>query len=158
MGGKMNPNVKELAMVVALLLLFSLSFSCSSEPPCTGSRNFTISFYSGGGFTGAETGITVVCGGLATFWEQLPSSARRTTDSLKLGEQQLAKIRDLMTKQEVFSYNHTFTGNFVAHLDVQNETLSNEISYDPSALPSNMPLPVKDLISELRSIHKPSGE
>ncbi len=144
---------------IALLSVFGfLWISCSSEPPCTGKQNFTIDFSSGGGFTGEVNGMTITCTGTAIFWKRFPSSERRTTDSLKLDETKFRDLADLMEEEELLSYKNTFSGNFVAYLTIQMGTQRSEISYDPTALPMDMPASVRNLITELQSIHKPSGE
>ncbi len=154
----MHASSRKKASLVLLLVFGVLSLSCSTEPPCTGKRNFTIDFSGGGGFTGEVSGMTIACTGTATFWKQFPSSDRRVTDSVKLAESDFREITDLMVGEELLTYRHTYTGNFVAYLAIQIGTQGNAISYDPFALPMDMPSSVRNLIAELQSIHKPSGE
>jgi hypothetical protein len=143
-----------LTNALPLLLVSSVYLSCSSTRSCVGNRNFSIDFSSGGGFTGEAGGITVTCDGSVKFWSRYPTSDKRLIDSLHLSSSQLDKISMLMAQPELFSYRHKFVGNYTFHLDVRMDTRSNDISFDAGELPLDMPVPVKDLISELRAIHK----
>ena len=142
-------------LLIALASLLSLPFaSCSSTDSCTANGNFRIDYFSGGGFTGMQQGVTVSCEGWAKFWKKMPASERVTTDSVELSSDQIKNFERLLGSPEIFSYSNKFTGNYTSHLVIMKDIQSNDISFNSSDPPSNMPEAVKNLISEIKTITK----
>jgi len=146
----MKPYV--LFAVVSLLAI--VLGSCSTTNNCSSNGNFRIDYYSGGGFTGMQQGVTVACEGWAKFWKKMPASKRVTTDSVKLSSNQLKRFESLLDTPAIFSYKNEYSGNYTTHLVIMKDIQTNNISFNSSNQPSNFPSVVADLISELKSINK----
>ncbi len=139
----------------AMLFILFLPFtSCSSSDSCTINNNYRIDYYSGGGFTGVESGITISCEGWAKFWKRNLNSLRQTTDSVTISSDKLKKISELMKNPELFLYNNKFAGNYTTHLVLMKDIQFNQITFNESDLPANMPDVIKDLINEIKGINK----
>ncbi len=142
----------KLIKTLALLFLFLPFASCSNADICSSNNNFRIDFYSGGGFTGVESGITISCEGWAKFWKRKPNSIRETTDSLSVSKDSMKKISELMTNPELFTYSNKYSGNYTTHLVVMKDIQINSISFNQSDTSANLPESVKNLISEIKNI------
>lgn len=142
-------------LLIALASLLALPFAaCSSADTCSANGNFRIDFYSGGGFTGMQQGVTISCEGWAKFWKGMPNSARTTTDSVSLSSEQMSKFVSLMNNPEVFSFKNKFSGNYTTHLVVMKDIQTNSITFNEGDPPANLPQAVSDLISEIKNINK----
>ncbi len=142
-------------LIMALASLLSLPFvSCSSADNCTANGNFRIDFYSGGGFTGMQQGVTISCEGWAKFWKKMPTSDREITDSVSLSSDQMKGFVDMINNPELFSYSNKFTGNYTTHLVIMKDIQLNDISFNDSDPPKNFPQAVTNLISEIKNIKK----
>ncbi len=135
------------------MIVFSF-FSCSHPYSSLTNVNFRIDFYSGGGFTGVESGITISSQGWAKFWKKNLNSLRQTTDSVAIPSDKMLRITNLMTNPKIFSYNNKYTGNYTTYLVLAQDIQFNKISFNDSELPSNMPDVIKDLITEIKEIKK----
>ncbi len=142
----------KLVKTAALLLLFFPLASCSNSNLCSTNNNFRIDFYSGGGFTGMESGITISCEGWAKFWKRKPNSIKETTDSVSVSNDSMKKISELMKNPELFTYNNKYTGNYTIHLVLMKDIQINSISFNQSEPPENFPESMKELISEIKNI------
>ncbi|MHB8580305.1 MAG: hypothetical protein ACYDA4_10675 [Ignavibacteriaceae bacterium] len=132
-----------------------LSFdSCSQTYSSLTNINFRIDFYSGGGFTGVESGITISSQGWAKYWKKNLNSLRQTTDSVAIPSDKMVRITNLMTNPKIFSYDNNYSGNYTTYLVLTQDIQFNQISFNESELPSNMPDVIKDLISEIKTINK----
>ncbi len=140
---------------VIMFCMIVLSFdSCSQPYTSLTNLNYRIDFYSGGGFTGVESGITISSQGWAKFWKKNLNSLRQTTDSVAIPSNMMKKITDLMKNPELFSYNNKFAGNYTTYLVLVQDIQFNQISFNDSEPPSNMPDVIKDLITEIKKIKK----
>lgn len=135
-----------------MIVLFLLISSCSFTNPCSKNDNFKIDYYSGGGFTGIETGMTINCDGWIRYWERKLNSLRITTDSLKLTTDQLRTLDEKMEDPELFTYSNTYVGNYTTYLTLFKDDKINNISFDASGMPLNIPSSIKNLITEINKI------
>ncbi len=140
-------------LIMSIMIVFSF-FSCSHPYSSLTNVNFRIDFYSGGGFTGVESGITISSQGWAKFWKKNLNSLRQTTDSVAIPSDKMLRITNLMTNPKIFSYNNKYTGNYTTYLVLAQDIQFNKISFNDSELPSNMPDVIKDLITEIKEIKK----
>jgi hypothetical protein len=138
------------ATVSILLLSF---ISCSSSIQSVTGDNFKIEYYSGGGFTGIQSGLTIFSDGTVKLWKQNLQSSRQITDSLKLSDEQFLELNETIIDSEFFSYHYKFSGNYATYLTVTKGIQSNQISFNGSDLPPDMPASIKDLISEIKTIY-----
>ena len=140
-------------LIMSVIIVFPL-FSCSNTYSSLTNVNFRIDFYSGGGFTGVESGITISSQGWAKFWKKNLNSLRQTTDSVAIPSDQMARITNLMKNPKIFSYDNKYAGNYTTYLVLAQDIQFNQISFNDSEPPSNMPDVIKDLISEIKTIKK----
>ena len=142
-------------LIVALAGLLSLPFaSCSTVDSSTANGNYRIDYYSGGGFTGIQQGVTVSCEGWAKFWKKMPSSERVITDSVALSSDQLKKLDSLMSSPDIFSYSNKVSGNYTTYLVLMKDIQFNNISFNNSDPPADMPPSIIELITEIKNINK----
>jgi len=141
---------------IIMILLFPFA-SCSSTGQSNPDESYRIDFYSGGGYTGAETGLTLFSNGKVYFWKKLINAARVANDSLQLTNDQIIKLNNLIRDPGVFSYTHKYSGNYTTHLAIIRDIQLNQISFNVSDLPGDMPDPIKNLISEIQNIFKSKG-
>ncbi len=140
---------------VTLLFLLILPFpSCSSSDSCATNGNYRIDYYSGGGFTGMESGVTISCEGWVKFWKQSLNSIRQTTDSVSLSSEQQKRFNQLMNNPELFSYQNKFAGNYTTYLVLMKDVQFNRMSFNEADPPENLPAAIKDLILEIKNINK----
>jgi hypothetical protein len=144
--------MRQFYLVAIVSTLFFSITSCSSSNTLPAGNEYRIDYYSGGGFTGIESGLTILSSGTVKFWKRNPNSERRITDSLQLTEIQLKRLDDLIINPELFTYTYKFSGNYTTHLVLSKDIQSNQISFNSSDLPEEMPGSVKDLISEIKTI------
>ena len=138
-----------------MFCIIVLSFdSCSQPYTSLTNLNYRIDFYSGGGFTGVESGITISSQGWAKFWKKNLNSLRQTTDSVAIPINKMVKITNLMTNPKIFSYDNKYAGNYTTYLVLARDIQFNQISFNDSEPPSNMPDVIKDLITEIKKIKK----
>ena len=144
--------MRQLYRVAIISILFFSFTSCSATNILVTHSEYRIDYYSGGGFTGIESGLTIFSSGTVKFWKRNPNSERRITDSLKLSEIQLKEIDNLITNPELFTYTFKFSGHYTTHLVLSKDIQLNQISFNSSDLPEEMPVSVKNLISEIKTI------
>jgi hypothetical protein len=101
-----------------------------------------------------ESGITIFCDGTVKFWKRAPNSIRISEDSLKLSDEQIKKINDLLKDPVLFSYSSTFSGNYNTHLVITKDIQFNQITFNASDPPIEMPSSVLDLIAVIKTIYK----
>jgi hypothetical protein len=89
-----------------------------------------------------------------TFWERYPNSAAQVKDSLMLKDDQQRRFNKLLQSPEVFTYSHSYSGNYTAVLTISKDEASNTITYNPSEEPADFPQAVKDIINEIKNITK----
>jgi len=143
---------------VIILSIFVFSFtSCTSISQSIAEESYRIDYYSGGGFTGMESGITIFSDGNVKFWKKKLNSERQITDSLKLSEEHVTKLNEISRNTELFTYNNKYTGNYTTYLVLTKGIQLNNISFNGSELPAEMPACLKDLISEIKIILKNKG-
>lgn len=144
---------KLILLIILSMVLFTID-SCSQSYNSLTNFDFRIDLYSGGGFTGAETGITISSEGWAKYWKSNLNSLRQMTDSVAIPKANMEEIIRLMKKPEIFSYQNKFSGNYTTYLVLLHDIQVNQISYNGSDLPINMPKAIKDLIAIINSINK----
>ena len=144
---------KLILLIILSMVLFSID-SCSQSYNSLTNYNFRIDLYSGGGFTGVENGITISSEGWAKYWKSNLNSLRQMTDSISIPSGNMKEIIKLMKKPEIFSYQNRYSGNYTTYLVLLHDIQFNQISFNGSDLPSNMPNAIKDLIAKINSIRK----
>ncbi len=136
------------------ILLLVVFVSCGTTKDERAGREFTVEYSVGGGFTGIEKGVQVLGEGKAFLWERLPNSEKRNLDSLKIRSSVLDEIQELVAQPDVLNYKCSSAENYFARLNVVTGASTNNISFDPTKLPPDMPKAVRDLISVLQAIQK----
>jgi len=139
---------------IAFLVPILIFASCSSSNNCSSNENFRIDFYSGGGFTGIETGITISCEGWAKLWKKFPNSTREVTKTIKLTTNQLKSFNKFINDTSVFSYHSKYAGNYTTYLLLIKGVQINRISFNQNDLPVDFPQGISGLISEIENIEK----
>jgi hypothetical protein len=146
--------MRQLLKILLLSILIFPFISCSSTSQSVKDEGYRIDYYTGGGVTGIESGLTIFNGGQVIFWDKLLNKSRHTTDSLMLSDEQIVKIDSIIKSPELFTYSHKYTGNYTAHLVIIKDIQLNQISYNGAEIPAEMPDSIKDLISEIQSLFK----
>ena len=146
--------MKYLANSFVLLLLLFNFLSCSTSSTCLKDKYYKIDFYSTGGFTNVSSGVTIKCNGFLQHWKQMQNSPRVVVDSLALNDKQRIIFDSLITHPELFNYNHEYKGNSVTHLVITGGDKSNNISFDQSNIPQDMPKVMQQLINEIQIINR----
>lgn len=146
--------MRQLLKAAALVIFLFPFVSCSSSNASIAKINYRIDYYSGGGFTGMESGLTIFSDGTVAFWNKKLNSEREITDSLKLTREQIEKFNELTASPELVSYSHNYHGNYTTHLIITKDIQLNDISVNGSDLPQDMPASVSNLISEIKVIFK----
>jgi len=139
-----------------LLLLFSalLFSSCSSARECTTQEQYTIEYFTGGGFTGMDRGMTIQCNGRVVMWDRKPNAAKVVTDSLLLSSSRRETFDALMNDPSVFAYAKSAPANFSATLTLTRDGRHTVITYNPSEPPADLPQPVRAILSAIATIQK----
>ena len=141
---------------IFLLILISgigCFISCSRSLYCTDSENLYIEYFSEGGFTGGAAGLTIDSTGTANLWEKNLNGNRKNTKVIKIDDEKLDRICNLLKDPAVFSYENNFKGNYTTHLIIRLNNKETNISFNKSDLPEDMPKAIKDLLSELNNIN-----
>lgn len=143
-------------LTLALLILISFRFfiSCASSSTFFQNNNYKIEYFSGGGFTGIESGVTINSDGIVKFWDRKPNSIPIIKDSLKLDDEQIKVFDQIMKNPKLFSYKNNYIGNYTTHLILTVKKNSNDVSFNPSDPPTNMPTIFSDLIAAIKKIKK----
>ena len=154
-----NTNIKSTVMrylkiISAMMIIFLIPASCTSIDTCKQNGEYRIDYYSSGGFTALQTGVSIKCDGTVLFWNKMPNSGRNVTDSLTLSDSQVGMFDTLMKNPELFSYTKSYTGNYTANLVLIKDDNFNKISFNSSEIPAEFPDAVKDLIREVQNIKK----
>ncbi len=101
-----------------------------------------------------ESGVTIYSNGTAKFWERRPNSTSTVKDSLKLEDEKIKVFDQIMKNPKIFIYKNTYIGNYTTHLILTSNENSNDISFNASDLPENMPKIFSDLITSIKKIRK----
>ncbi len=141
---------------LCLLLLFSalLLSSCSSAKECSTEEDYTIEYFTGGGFTGMDRGMTIECSGRVVMWDRMPNAGKEITDSLLLKSAVRKRFDALMNDPLVFGYSKIAPGNHSTTLILTKPGKHTVITYDSSEPPADLPSPVRAILSEITTIHK----
>ncbi len=142
------------ALAAVLAGCLTLSSGCSSSRTCTQDDEFTIDFYSGGGFTGVVTGSTITCNGTVKHWTGNPTASHLYTDSLDLGSADLKAIRKLMQSDELYSYTKKEVGDYTTYIVLAGKGKANSISYIGNDLPADAPKSLTELVGVLKKIQR----
>jgi hypothetical protein len=127
--------------------------SCSRSLYCTDTEYIYIEYYSEGGFTGGAAGVTIDSSGTANFWEKNLNSQRKNIKVVKIEDEKLDRICNLLKDSAVFSYKNNFKGNYTTYLIIRLNGQDASISFNKSELPEDMPKAIKELLSELNNIN-----
>ena len=100
------------------------------------------------------SGTSITCEGWARFWRKTLNSDEQVTDSLRLEANQMREFGDLVNDPALFSYRSKFRGNYVTFLIIEKGRQFNELSFDESKPPDDMPPAMKRLISEIKTVRK----
>ena len=98
--------MRRVIIILIIIVLFLLSTSCSLTNTCSKNDNYKIDYYSGGGFTGIESGVTINCNGEVRFWERKPNTNSTTIDSLRLNDKQIIEFNKMLENPELFVYKN----------------------------------------------------
>jgi hypothetical protein len=139
-------------VVSAVMMLPSLLWGCSSADSCRSGYYFTIEYYSGGGFTGVEHGLTIQSNGNVRKWTRHAGSTLVYTDSLTLRSADLDKLSTLMTKNDTLGYTRSEKGNYTTVITLTSNNKSNVISFPGLDAPGDVPQYVIDLIAVIKKI------
>jgi len=139
-----------------LLLLFSalLLSSCSSARECSTEEQYTIEYFTGGGFTGMDRGVTIQCSGRVVLWDRQPNATKVVTDSLLLSSSRRETFDALMNDPSVFAYAKNAPANFSATLELTKAGKHTVITYNPSEPPADLPQPVRAILAAVATIKK----
>ena len=96
---------------LSLLSFFVIISACSSAIDCTKDKFFRIDYFSGGGFTGMERGVTIDCNGWLKKWERKLNSPKTLVDSVKISSSVMKNISNAMDDTSIFSYAMNQTAN-----------------------------------------------
>jgi hypothetical protein len=141
----------QLKQFILVLISFSV-LSCGNTKHVTAERDLRIDFYTYGGFVGDAAGVTVTGDGWAKTWNGRTATLRHVRDSVRVDQQNLARIDSLAASEE-FSALHTGqTGNLTTVLTVQRGAMFHQISFSGEQVPGQFPQSAKDLISALKSL------
>lgn len=146
--------MRTLLVTLSFLLPACLFASCSSARECTSEDNYRIEYFTGGGFTGVERGMTIECSGTVHMWERKVNEARVVTDSLTLNTSSLKIFDTAMNDTTVFSYARKDASNHTATLTLSKRNRNNSISYNSTAAPADLPASVRAILAEIITIHK----
>jgi hypothetical protein len=139
-------------IVSAVLVLPSLLWGCSLADSCRSNHNFTIEYYSGGGFTGVVHGLTIQSNGSVRKWTRHASSSPVYGDSLTLRLADLDTLCALMMKNDTFGYALSEKGNYTTVLTLTSNNKTNVISFPGSDAPANTPQYITELVAEIKKI------
>ncbi len=142
-------NYKSILLISCLLLLTA---HCSTADKCSDGNDYTISYSSGGGFTGIVSGLMIYCSGTVKFWQKRLNSTPVVVDSVELDANQLKKFDDIVSNPEIFIYKNDYRGNYTSYLSVIAGDKSNGFSFNNSDLPGDMPASVKKLLEAINNI------
>lgn len=146
--------MRQLKIAFAMMTLFLFPASCTSIDSCSQNGEYRIDYFTSGGFTALETGVTIKCDGSVVFWNKMPNSSRNVTDSLKLSDSQIRVFDTLMKNPEAFTYTNKYPENYTTNLILLKGDNFNKISFNGSDIPADLPDSIKDLIREVQSINK----
>jgi hypothetical protein len=139
--------------VLVVIVLLPLLWDCSSSNNCRKNYLFTIEYYSGGGFTGVDHGLTIQSNGSVRKWTRHAGSTRVDTDSLTLRSDDLDTLCALMMKNDTLGYTRSEKGNYTTVLTLTNNNKTNVISFAGSDTPSDAPQYLIELIAEIKKIN-----
>lgn len=145
--------MRHIIVVITASLLFCLSSSCSSSKSCSQEKYYRIDYFSGGGFTGMEKGLTIECNGWLKNWERKLNPKKEILDSLILDSSTMQKIDKLMKDSEIFSYKMNNISNYTTTLILSNQEKKNIVSYNSSDVPIDLPKSIKAILSEIEKIN-----
>jgi hypothetical protein len=128
--------------------------SCSSARDCSQENNYRIDYFTGGGFTGFEKGMTIECSGWVKLWEKKLNSPREITDSLLLKSSDRKKFDEIMNDTALFEYSAKEVSNHTATLIISKREKTTTIAYRSSDAPPDLPAVIRDLLTEITKIHK----
>jgi hypothetical protein len=145
--------MRQIFKVSRATLLFFLVISCYLTVLYAREDNFRIDYYSGGGFTGFQSGLTIFSDGTVKFWKQNLSTNRQITDSLRLSGELLRKFNQSINNPEFFTYHNKLAGNYTTYITLARGIQLNRISFNGFDFPADMPASIKELISEIKIIY-----
>ena len=139
-------------------ILFALcacvAASCSSARECSQEDNYRIDYFTGGGFTGFEKGMTIDCSGRVKLWEKKLNSPREITDSLLLKSSDRKKIDEIMNDTSLFEYSAKEVSNHTATLIISKREKTMTIAWRSSDAPPDLPASIRSLLTEINKIQK----
>jgi hypothetical protein len=145
------------ASVVFILIVVSLvCWDCSSSKQNTPTEPFEIDYYTAGGIAGMSEGLHLSSDGMVKFWRGRTLDSRAITDSTTLSDDQLIRIAALVRQDYFYSIRLNDSGDLTTVLNIRQGNRSNMIRYIGAGIPADTPTSFKDLLAELRQIHKPS--
>lgn len=137
--------------VISLTLHF---YSCGNSTDLAKIQNYKIDYYTTGGVTGRSDGLTINSEGQLKFWNGITITNRTITDSLKIDNEDMAKLSNLLADSTIYSFNHHEPGNLTTVLKVTSDFGSNTISFPGTITGGSFPHKIKELIVELNELKK----
>ena len=140
---------------IALLSLLSFIIiiaACSSTIDCSKDKFFRIDYFSGGGFTGMERGVTIDCNGWLKKWERKLNSTKTIVDSLKLSSSAMKNISKAMSDSSIYNYVMNKAANYTTSIVLTNQNKVHTISYNSSEVPADLPNSIKAILNEIKKI------
>lgn len=140
---------------ITILTLVSFIFvttSCSQSTNCTKDNSYQIDYFSSGGFTGMERGITIDCAGWLKKWERKLNSSKTILDSLELSSSAMKNIINAMNDSSIYNYYLNKTANYTTSIVLTNQNKIHTISYSTSEVPADLPKSIKAILIEIEKI------
>ena len=139
--------------ITSIILLISLcGLNCSSSKPEEGTNKFEIQYYTVGGIGGLSEGLTVTSDGWAKFWSGATAFSAVVKDSIKIVDEKLKVISEIINSEELFNYQHSSKGNISTVLTLHRGRTSHTIMFGGVQPPESAPVEFKKLINQLHQI------
>lgn len=127
-------------------------YYCGNSSDLAQIKNYKIDYYTTGGVTGRSDGLTVTSEGELKFWNGITITNRIVTDSLKLNNNDIVKLSDLIADSTIYSFKYHKPGNLTTVLKVTSDIGSNTISFPGTITGGSFPHKIKELIIELNEL------
>ncbi len=143
-------------LFLAVLFLGASIVSCSGSGGLLKDNKIFLNYSSGGGFSGQINGITVDSSGTANIWQKNGTQEKVIKKTFKLDDKKIDNMVKALSDSTIYNFHVNQTANMTTHLLIRFNGLSNEISYDSSNPPGDMPSAISKIIQEIKDILKNS--
>ncbi|MDP1817543.1 MAG: hypothetical protein Q8K92_23995 [Leadbetterella sp.] len=138
--------------ILTLLSFIFITTACSQSTNCTKDNSYRIDYFSGGGFTGMERGVTIDCNGWLKKWERKLNSSKTILDSLALSSSAMKNISNAMKDSNIYNYYFNKIANYTTSIVLTNQNKVHTISYSSSEVPADLPNSIKAILIEIEKI------